>query len=61
MSRINLMNRMRRIELMREEDGLERYVICPIPYGEPTTEGWERDPPMTDDEWEAKHCNAPRS
>ena len=31
----------------REMDGLERYVICPIPHGEPVYEGWESDLPMT--------------
>jgi hypothetical protein len=36
-----------------------RWVICPVPDGEPLPEDWETAPAMTEEEWEARFCDAP--
>ena len=35
----SLINRLRHTKSEREKDGLERYVVCPIPHGEPVLDG----------------------
>ena len=49
----SLRNRLRRIEREHRADQSVRYVISPVPYGEPVSEDDETAPPMTDDECEA--------
>jgi hypothetical protein len=55
----SLRNRLRRIERDRGANINVRCVICPVAYGEPLPEDWETAPAMTEEEWEAKHCDAP--
>ena len=57
----SLRNRLRRVERERRTGQSVRYAISPVPDGEPIPEDYETAPPMTDEEWEAKFCNAPRN
>ena len=57
----SLQNRLRRVEREHGADRLVRYVISPVPDGEPVPEDYETAPPMTDEDWAAKFCDAPRA